>query len=99
MSGTAEIIVSEIEDAIVVPNRALIVNTVTRSYSLLKVARNAEGQEAVETVQVEIGARGAETTQIVSGITAGDVIAIPAIRTQSTTGAPGGGGGGAPPGP
>ncbi len=93
MSGTAEIISSKIDEAIVVPTRALIVNTTSKTYSILRI--NSAGES--ETVPIQIGARGIDKTQVLSGVAAGDVIAIPAVRTQTTGGA-GGPGGGGPPG-
>lgn len=87
MSGTAEIITSRIAKALLVPSGALIVNTQSKAYSVLKV-----NGDAVETIQVEIGAKSSDKTQILKGLGAGDVLAIPAVRVQTSVAGPGGGG-------
>ncbi len=89
MSGTAEIITSRIAKAVLVPSGALIVNTQSKTYSVLKV-----NGDAVDTIQVEIGAKSSDKTQILKGIAVGDVLAIPAVRVQTSAAGPGGGGGG-----
>ncbi len=91
MSGTAEIITSRIAKAVLVPSGALIVNTQSKTYSVLKV-----NGEAVETIVVEIGAKSTDKTQILKGVAVGDVLAIPAVRVQTSAAGPGGGGGGRP---
>jgi RND family efflux transporter MFP subunit len=98
MSGTGEIVISRSEDTVLVPARALVINTTDQSYSVLRVTQRADGQEAVRSVPVEIGARNTDNVQILNGLSAGDVLAIPIARTQTST-AGGPAGGGPPPGP
>lgn len=90
LSGTSEIIISAVRDAVVVPNRALVVDRATRGFTLSKLL--ADGK--TETVAVQVGARGSSTSQIVSGVTAGDVIVLPSASTTAATGNQGGGPGG-----
>lgn len=102
MSGTGQVITSKIEDAVMVPTRALIANSATKTYSVQKLG--ADGQ--IETVSVLVGKRNGNNTQILSGVSAGETLVVPANSTSGgTTGTTGGngnqgfGGGPPPPGP
>ena len=89
MSGTSEIVVGQINDAVMVPTAALIVDTTKKTYAVFKVV----GTETQRTV-VEIGERNGDNTQILKGVVVGDELALPSVATQSVSG---GGGGGPPP--
>jgi multidrug efflux pump subunit AcrA (membrane-fusion protein) len=90
MSGTADIIASRIDNALQVPNRALIANRQTRGFGVWR--QKADG--TVELVTVTTGTRGANSTQITGGIEAGDTILIPAATATGAGGQQGGFGGG-----
>jgi HlyD family secretion protein len=90
MSGTSEIITGRIEDALLAPTSALIVDSANKTYAVFKATGAADPQR----VEVTIGARSGDRTQILTGVSAGDTLAIPTVATQSVTG-----GGGPPPGP
>jgi RND family efflux transporter MFP subunit len=92
MSGTSEIVTGRIDDAVMIPTAALIIDTTNKTYAVFKV----NGAETQRTV-VEIGERSGEMTQILRGVQAGDVLAVPSVATQSVSG--GGPGGGGPPPP
>jgi len=92
MSGTSEIVTGRIDDAVMIPTAVLIVDTTNKTYAVFKV----NGAETQRTV-VEIGERSGEMTQILRGVQAGDVLAVPSVATQSVSG--GGPGGGGPPPP
>jgi multidrug efflux pump subunit AcrA (membrane-fusion protein) len=78
MSGTSEIITSKIDEAILVPSNALIINSTSKTYSVLKVVG-----DSTQMMQVEIGARSGDKTQILKGVSAGDVLAIPQTTTST----------------
>jgi HlyD family secretion protein len=90
MSGTSEIITSKIDEAILIPSNALIINSTAKTYSVLKVVG-----DTTQRTTVEIGARSGDKTQITKGVNAGDVLAIP----QTTTSTQPQGGPGGPPAP
>jgi HlyD family secretion protein len=91
MSGTSEIITTQIKDAVLVPSNALILDSQTKQYSVQVIG--SDGQAS--SVPVEIGSRSGNLAQIVSGVAAGDVLVIPS-QTSSTQSQQGGFG--APPG-
>lgn len=92
LSGTSEVIISSVSNVVVVPNAALVVDRATRGFTVEKVG--ADGKAV--TTPVQVGLRGGSTTQIISGLSEGDIIlvAVAASTRTSTTGATGGGQGG-----
>jgi multidrug efflux pump subunit AcrA (membrane-fusion protein) len=71
MSATAEIVTDKLEDVLLVPNWAIRIDRGTgRSYVNLMRA------EAVEEVEVEIGVRGADESEVLSGLNEGDVVVV-----------------------
>ena len=83
MSGTSEIVAGRIDDAVMIPTAALIVDTTSKTYAVFKV----NGAETQRTI-VEIGERSGEKTQILKGVAVGDVLAVPSVATQSVSGGP-----------
>lgn len=81
MSGTGQIITSKIADAVMIPTRALTANATTKEYTVLKAG--ADGQ--TESVPVIIGIRGSDKTQILSGVSAGEVLLIPTTTNTANT--------------
>jgi multidrug efflux pump subunit AcrA (membrane-fusion protein) len=76
MSATAEIVVEQATGVITVPTQALS----GRSVTVVK-----DGEKTTRSVTT--GIAGDSTTQIVSGLTAGEVIALPTLSTTSSTAA------------
>ena len=96
MSGTSEIVTAKIDNAVLVPLSALIVDSQTKTYSV-DLARG----ENVQRVPVKIGLRDSNNAQILEGVNAGDTVVIPATSgSTNTTSGPGafGGPGGGPDG-
>jgi HlyD family secretion protein len=94
MSGTSQIVTQKADNATLVPNNALVVDTQTKTYSVLKV--NPDG--TTTSTPITIGFRGTDSVQALTGVAPGDVLAIPSSST-TTTGNPGfGGAGGGRPG-
>lgn len=93
MSGTGEIITTQTADAVLVPNTVLIADSNARTFSVQRLGTNGQ----VETIQVEVGSRGTDKTQIISGVSAGDVLLVPSTTSAQQTpnfpaGPPAGGG-------
>ena len=91
MSGTGEIVTAKTDDAIVVPNDVITVDSVTKLYSVQRM--KADGTTA-DKVTVKLGFRDATQTQILEGVKVGDQLVAPARAVTSS----GPGGGGPPPG-
>jgi RND family efflux transporter MFP subunit len=79
MSGTSQIVTAKVDNALVVPNAALVVDATTKAYSVRKVGANG----AVQTVPVTVGFRGTDSTQVTEGVSAGDVLLIPSTTTTN----------------
>src|SRR5262249_57429192 len=87
MSATADIQIQQIENAILVPSRAVQTSGTSRSVTVLQGA-----QRVPVTVQVETGASSNGQTQILSCVETGaqclrpgDLLSIPATSTSTTT--------------
>jgi HlyD family secretion protein len=105
MSGTGEIVTTQIEDAVLVPSDALNQSGEGSAREYNVTIAGANGQP--ETVKVTIGKRTGDKVQILSGISAGDVLIYTpstdsgssSTTTQTQQGGFGAPGGGPPPGP
>jgi len=82
MSGTSEIVTTQINDAILVPSGALVESGEgnAREYSLLVERGNGQPQ----SVRVTIGERSGSKVQILTGISAGDVIVYTPAASSAT---------------
>ena len=92
LTSNATVVTARASNVLVVPNRAI-----TRLGNLATVLVVEAGKQVA--TQVTLGIAGASTTQVVSGLTAGQKVVLPAARTSGTTtpagrGFGGGGGGG-----
>jgi HlyD family secretion protein len=86
MSGTGEIVTARATDALVVPNTAITVDSVTKRYSVERV----KADNTTEKLDVELGFRDNTRTQIVSGVSAGDTLVIPRRAVRTAGPGPGG---------
>lgn len=79
MSGMGEIVTASANEALVLPNRTLTIDSQTKGYSveLLK------GDGTTEKVPVKLGFRDAEQAQVLSGVAAGDMVIVP-VRVATT---------------
>jgi multidrug efflux pump subunit AcrA (membrane-fusion protein) len=97
MTGTSEVIISRLENALSVPTRALIANRTTRQFEVIRITPDGQG---TERVVVATGLRTQNSAQITSGLNEGDTIVIPNATPTSNTGGgfgiPGGGPAGVP---
>lgn len=71
MTADANLITAEITDVLLVPNQAIDVDRTNGSYSVMLVAG-----DSVQQVPVMIGLRDNQFTQIKSGLSAGDELAV-----------------------
>jgi multidrug efflux pump subunit AcrA (membrane-fusion protein) len=78
MSATAQIVVSQAQGAISVPSAAI---TTRGGSSTVTVVRN--GKQVPQTVVT--GVVGDSTTQVLSGLTAGEQVAIPIVTVSSSS--------------
>ena len=81
MSAKAEIVTEQVRNALAVSSEAITaagpIKTVT--------VKEGDGKEAKRTVTT--GLTGEETTQVISGLQAGDVIVLPALTVSASSGA------------
>jgi HlyD family secretion protein len=93
MSGTSQVVTAQATDAIIIPNRALTVDSTTKAYSVQRVSPTG----TVEKVQITVGFKGTDSVQALDGVNVGDILLVPtSTRTNSGGGFPGGGPGGGP---
>lgn len=78
MSATANIITNTKDDVLLVPNAAVQTTDAGTSVQILK-------NKKLEQVQVEIGLSNDTHTEIVSGISEGDIVVTNAVNTATTT--------------
>lgn len=89
MSATADIVVAEKKDVLVVPNAAL---SSKKGEIAVTVRRNGEDALQGEARSVVIGLSNDIVTEIVSGLSVGMVVELPAVTSNQTTSATGGSG-------
>jgi HlyD family secretion protein len=87
MSGTSEIITQNIQDALLVPNRALIADATTKGYSVQRL----KADNTVETVSVKLGALSTENAQVLEGLKEGDTLVVPTSSAAQQFGPQSGG--------
>jgi multidrug efflux pump subunit AcrA (membrane-fusion protein) len=75
------------DDALTLPTSAITTSGTRHTVALLK-------NGVTTTTVIETGLEGTSTTEITSGLSAGDVVQIPTTTTTTSTGVPGFGGGG-----
>lgn len=93
MTANASVVVQQANNVLMVPNTVISRPGGTAVVTLL----GRDGRTQTRT-QVQTGAAGDQSTEIVSGLNEGDKVVVPQLRTTTTPGGvrgPGGGGGGA----
>lgn len=82
MSATARLVLNEIEDALVIPNRFIQVDTASGLTAV--VVRGADGQ--FMQIPVTLGARNETESQVISGLQAGqEIFLLPQVDTGATS--------------
>lgn len=93
MTANASVIVQQANNVLMVPNT--VISRVGGAAFVTLLSRDGKTQTRT---QVQTGAAGDQSTEIVSGLDEGDKVVVPQLRTTTTPGGvrgPGGGGGGA----
>ena len=94
MTANANLTTGERNDVLLVPNRAITIDRTTGTYTVRRL--NATAAEGFEEVEIQIGLRDNQFTQVLDGLNEGDQLLI-GNSIPSAFG-PGGGGPGGPPG-
>jgi multidrug efflux pump subunit AcrA (membrane-fusion protein) len=92
MTANADLITAEKENVLLVPNAAIQADRANGTYSVNRVHRNPEGNITTEEVQVTIGLRDNQFTEITSGLNEGDELLIGSTAPIINFGGPGNGG-------
>ena len=80
MTANADLITADFSDLLLVPNSAITADRTAGTYTVNIVTGTENGQPIVETVSVTIGAKSDEFTEITSGLSAGDEVALGEIE-------------------
>ena len=76
MTANASLVTAQREDVLLVPNRAIIADRAAGRYFVNLVESDGDGQTAVRQVEVSIGLRDTQYTQITDGLEEGDRVRI-----------------------
>jgi HlyD family secretion protein len=79
MTANAEMVTQRLTDVLLAPNRAIQSDRATGRYTVERVAAGG-----AETVEITIGLRNANYSQVLSGVQAGDVVLIPPVEARNT---------------
>ncbi len=85
MTATADITVEQLEDVVLVPNWAIRIDR-EAGQTLVNVLR----KDSVQEVKVELGLRGRDVSQVLSGLKEGDEIAAGEVESLRSLFGPGG---------
>jgi HlyD family secretion protein len=99
MTANADLITNVGEDVLLVPNAAITADRENGTYSVNVVRTEEDGSTTVIPVEVTIGLKDNDHTQIISGIVEGDVVILGTFESPVQTFGPGGGGPGGDRGP
>lgn len=76
MTANANLITSTRENVLLVPNQAITANRSAGTYRVNLVGTDTEGNQTVEEIEVTIGLRDGEFTEIIDGLNAGDELML-----------------------
>ncbi|MBE2221312.1 MAG: efflux RND transporter periplasmic adaptor subunit, partial [Anaerolineae bacterium] len=76
MTANADLLTNNFENVLLVPNEAIDIDRSKGTYSVNRVTTDADGNQTTETVQVTIGLRDNNNTQIISGLNEGDILLV-----------------------
>lgn len=80
MTANADLITADFSDVLLVPNSAITADRTADIYTVSVVSEGADGSMTLETLEVEIGSKNGDFTEIVSGLNAGDEVALGVIE-------------------
>ncbi len=96
MTANADLITSNREDVLLIPNAAINADRTAGTYSVNLVEIDAEGNQTITETPVTIGLRDNQYTQIISGLEAGDQVIVGNIGPLEIQFGPGSEGGNGP---
>lgn len=95
MTANASLTTAQRSDVLLLPNVAINADRSAGTYSVNRVTTDADGNQTIEEVEITIGLRDDEYTQITGGLNEGDQVMIGNLTPLRRFG-PGGDGGGPP---
>lgn len=84
MTANADLITADFSDVLLVPNSAVTADRTAGTYTVNLVIGSENGQNLIEAIPVTIGAKSDEYTEVTSGLSAGDEIALGEIVAPVT---------------
>ena len=97
MTANADLLTNNFEDVLLVPNEAINVDRSKGTYSVNLITTDADGNQTTEIVQITIGLRDSNNTQVTSGLNEGDQLMVGNAAPRFSFGADENGEGGGPP--
>ena len=91
MTADAQLIIADHKNILLVPNAAITADREAGTYTVNMVSGEANGSPVIEQVQVTIGLRDDDFTEITSGLTEGDSVATGALEAPTQSFGPFGG--------
>lgn len=76
MTANADMQTKNYQNVLLVPNEAINVDRSRGLYSVNRLTTDADGNQTIEEVQVTIGLRDGDNTQIIDGLAEGDVLVV-----------------------
>jgi HlyD family secretion protein len=83
MTANAELVTARREGVLLVPNAAIVADRQAGTYAVNLVSTDADGSPTVAAVQVTVGLRDSQYTQITSGLSEGDEVALGELRAPT----------------
>jgi RND family efflux transporter MFP subunit len=96
MTANADLITNVGEDVLLVPNAAITADRENGTYTVNLVRTEEDGSKTVQPVEVTIGLKDKDHTQVISGLVEGDVVILGTFEAPTLRFGPGGGGNGRP---
>jgi HlyD family secretion protein len=98
MTANADLLTNNLENILLVPNEAINVDRSKGTYSVNLITTDADGNQTTEEVEITIGLRDSNNTQVISGLNEGDELLIGNASPRFQFGPDEDGEGGGPPG-
>jgi HlyD family secretion protein len=83
MTANANLVTARQEGVLLVPNAAITADRAAGTYSVSRVHTDSEGARTVSTVEVNVGLKDSEHTQIIDGLVEGDVVLLGQLSTPT----------------
>jgi multidrug efflux pump subunit AcrA (membrane-fusion protein) len=83
MTANADLVTAELDAVLLVPNAALTADRQAGNYTVKRVTGEEDGRPVVEEVQVTIGLRDGNSTEITSGLAEGDQVLIGKLKAPT----------------